>query len=63
MARIIRLSEVLEKTGLCRSAIYAQIRAGKFPKQIKLTERSSGWLESEVNQWIEARVSEREEVA
>jgi len=34
--------------------------AGKFPKQIKLSERSAGWLESEVNDWLTDRIAERD---
>jgi len=63
MGAIIRLPHVIQKTGLCRSAIYAQIRAGKFPKQIKLTQRSSGWLESEIDQWLADRIAERDREA
>ncbi len=60
MGSIIRLPQVKTKTGLSRSSIYALIRANKFPKQVKLTERTSGWLETEIDQWIEQRASERD---
>jgi len=30
---------------------------GTFPKAIKLGARSVGWLESEINAWIEAQVA------
>ncbi len=63
MGAIIRLPHVIQKTGLCRSAIYNLIRAGKFPKQIKLTQRSSGWLESEIDQWLADRIAERDREA
>ena len=38
--RIMRLKEVIEKTGLSRSTIYNLISQGKFPKQIELGARS-----------------------
>jgi prophage regulatory protein len=57
MDRIIKLSELKEIVGLARSTIYRMSSEGKFPKPIKLSERSSGWLESEVEQWIEERIS------
>jgi len=63
MGSIIRLPQVIQKTGLSRSSIYAAIANGKFPKQIKLTKRSSGWLESEVDSWISSRVAERDSEA
>jgi len=60
MGAIIRLPQVVSLTGLCKSSIYSLIVKGEFPKQIKLTSRSSGWLESEVDQWISDRVAERD---
>jgi len=60
MGAIIRLPQVIQKTGLSRSSIYAAIADGTFPAQIKLTKRSSGWLESEVDSWISDRVAERD---
>ena len=55
--RILRLPEVMMRTGLKRSTIYLRISEGTFPKQIHLSLRSSGWLESEVNVWIASRVA------
>ena len=34
--RLVRLREVLERTGLKRSDLYARIRRGDFPPQIPL---------------------------
>jgi len=59
-SRIIRKQEVKLKTGLPNSTIYELISQGKFPKQIKLSVRSSGWLESEINEWIAEKISERD---
>ena len=54
--RIVRLKEVQRMTGLSRSAIYAQIAKGHFPKQICLTgARSVGWHEHVIVWWIESR--------
>ena len=43
-------------TALSGSTIYRLISQGDFPKQIKLSERSSGWLQSEVEQWLQERI-------
>jgi len=59
-ASILRLPDVIKKTALSRSAIYDMIAKGLFPKQIKLTTRSSGWIQSEVEQWVDDRVAERD---
>jgi len=53
--RIIRITEVMAMTGLSRSGIYAAIKEGTFPAQLKLSVRSSGWLESEVVAWRDKR--------
>ena len=58
--RIIRLSEVIKKTGLSRSTIYTLIKEdNEFPKQIPLASRSMGFLESEVNAWIAYKAANR----
>lgn len=55
--RILRLPEVMLRTGLSRSSIYARIQENAFPKQINLGGRSSGWLESEISAWIASLVA------
>lgn len=50
--RILRLPEVMKRTGLSRSSIYKRIQAHTFPKQKSLGGRCTGWLESEVRVWI-----------
>ena len=57
--RFIRLSEVIERTGLSKSTIYLYINQAQFPPPLKLGARVSAWLESEVNQWIEEKISSR----
>ena len=56
--RFIRISEVKSTTGLSRSHIYDLISKGSFPRQYKLGERASGWLESEVSDWVELKICE-----
>jgi prophage regulatory protein len=56
--RIIKLPEVIAITALSRSSIYAKAKDGTFPKPVKLSERSVGWLEHEIVEWLEKRVSE-----
>ena len=55
--RFIRISEVKSTTGLSRSHIYDLISKGAFPRQYKLGERASGWLESEVTAWIQSKIT------
>jgi prophage regulatory protein len=55
--RILRIPELLDKTGLKKSHQQQLEQRGEFPKRIKLSERASGWLESEVDEWIAKRVA------
>jgi prophage regulatory protein len=57
--RILRLPEVIRRTGLPRGSIYEQMALGLFPKPISLTFRTVGWLEKEVDDWLEGRVRAR----
>ena len=59
--RIIKRTEVSNKTGISRSQLYSLIAEGKLPKPINLGGgRASGWVESEIDQWIDDRISERD---
>lgn len=55
---ILRLPKVQERVGLSRSTLYAKIKDGTFPAGIKLGTgaRAVGWLESDVNAWLECCV-------
>ncbi len=53
--RLIRLPEVRELTGLCKSDIYRMEAAGDFPGRRRLSGRTVAWLLSDVMQWIQNR--------
>ena len=55
--RILRLPEVLARTGLSRSTIYVRVDQGLFPKPVSLGARAVGWIES-VDEWIQERIAE-----
>jgi prophage regulatory protein len=58
--RIIRLKEVIYSTGLARSTLYKYIGEGTFPKSVSLGDRSVGWIDTEVQEWILARIEDRD---
>jgi len=58
--RIIRLRDVMELTGLARSTVYKYVEAGTFPQPVPLGGRSVGWVEQEVEDWVLARIEERD---
>ena len=60
MTKILRFPTVIEKTGLSRSTIYLKVSEGEFPKPISLGANSIGFLEAEVDKWIESRISKRD---
>lgn len=60
--RLLRLKQVLDRTGLPKSTIYSRISAGTFPKQVPVGA-SVRWLESEVEEWIQLQVDARDQQA
>ncbi len=56
--RILRLPEVVARTGLSRSTIYLRLEQGRFPRPIALGGRAVGWIESEIDAWIRERIAE-----
>jgi prophage regulatory protein len=58
--RYIRLPEVCARVGLKRSTVYRLVSLGRFPKHIKLSEHASAWIESEIDDFMIARIAERD---
>ena len=56
MHKILRIKQVINVTGLAESTIYKKILLKEFPKSISLGGKSVGWLESDIQQWIESRI-------
>lgn len=52
---ILRRKEVEERTGLRKSAIYAEMAKGHFPKPVKLTAKAVGWRSDVIDSWLESR--------
>lgn len=57
--KLLRLKEVLCRTGLSRSGVYRLMAENSFPRQVELGERSRAWVEQEVNDWISKRIQMR----
>ena len=53
--RILRIRHVVAKVGLSKSKIYLLIKAGEFPKPVRLAATAVGWKLSDVENWIESR--------
>jgi prophage regulatory protein len=61
--RLIRLKEVIAICGMSRSRIYQYINEDKFPASVSLGGRSIGFVESEINQWVENVIGQRDNSA
>ena len=59
IVRILKLKEVLTRTGLGKTTLYMLISNGDFPQQIPLGLRAVGWLESEIDAWILEKIESR----
>lgn len=53
---ILRLPDVKASTGLSRSTIYLRVAQGAFPKPVSLGGRAVGWLEAEIQEWLQRRI-------
>jgi prophage regulatory protein len=60
MAKILRLPATCERTGQSKSAIHDGVKDGTFPKPLPLGRRTVGWLEDEIEEWIEGRKALRD---
>ena len=65
----IRLPEVIKRTGICRSGIYAKLRFNpnrpqdydsSFPKPVSISAHRIGWVESEIDGWIDNKIQQRD---
>ena len=53
---ILRLPAVKERTALSRSYIYLRISKNEFPASISLGGRAVGWLEEDIDKWLEQKI-------
>ncbi|WP_386692517.1 MULTISPECIES: helix-turn-helix transcriptional regulator [unclassified Lonepinella] len=56
--RLINIKEVMNRTSLKTTAIYTLMKRGEFPQSIKITIDRIGWLESDIDDWITAKVNQ-----
>ena len=60
---ILRLKQVKARTGLSRSTIYLRVSEGTFPRSIALGPRAVGWIEAEIEGWLQARIQQSRNAA
>ncbi|ELQ6108756.1 AlpA family transcriptional regulator [Cronobacter turicensis] len=54
---LIRLPEVLKRTGFGKAWIYRLISEGRFPAPVKIGTRAVAFVESEIDEWFETVIS------
>jgi prophage regulatory protein len=61
--RVLRMPATEEKVGLRESQIREKVAAGEFPKPIRLSAsgRAVGFLEHELEEYLDARIAERDQ--
>lgn len=52
---VLRLPAVTQKVGLSRSTIYLMMKRNEFPRSVKLSLRAVGWLQADIDAWLEYR--------
>ena len=56
--RLLRLPQVIDRTGLGKTKLYELQKDGLFPMRIKITAHAVAWIEEEVEIWIAGKVAE-----
>jgi prophage regulatory protein len=54
--KLLRLPQVMEMTGLRKTKIYELNAEGAFPRRVRITAHSVGWVEAEIQAWLAQRV-------
>jgi prophage regulatory protein len=54
---MLRREQVLARIGLSRSSLYNLMVTGDFPKPVALGTRAVGWIESEVQDWLQQKIA------
>lgn len=57
MDKILRLPQVKEYTGFPTSTIYDHVKKGFLPKPINIGPRAVGWRLSDLEKWLEERIT------
>ena len=62
---VLRIDDVSRKCGISKSMIWAKLNPknrrhdADFPQPFTLGDKAIGWLESEIDTWIEHRAAQR----
>lgn len=57
-ASLLRFADVRKRVGMGRTAVYALIKAGEFPRPVKVGA-ASAWIDTEITRWIRQLAARR----
>ena len=60
-SKVLKVKDVASEISISVPQVYKLVSLGRFPKPIKLGERGSGWLTTEIDAWLQSRVDARDE--
>lgn len=55
--KFYRLPQVKAYLGVSGSSIWAWVKAGKFPKPIKLSDKCTAWHVADIERWAAERIA------
>lgn len=55
--RLLRIRQVCDRTGLSRSTVYELISEAVLPKPVRISARTVGWIESEIDSFLQERIA------
>jgi prophage regulatory protein len=55
MSDILRRNSVCERVGISGTTLFRWVRAGLFPKPLRLGPNTVGWLEADIDAWLESK--------
>lgn len=61
--RFLSVNDVLDRLAISRSLLLKLRLAGNFPKEVLISEKRKGFIESEIVAWMEARIALRDQAA
>lgn len=61
--RLLRKAHVVEILGVSEPTLDRMIRAGRFPRPLRVGKRAVAWSETEVRDWLDGLTAERDRAA
>jgi prophage regulatory protein len=52
---MLRVSDVMMRTGYSRTTIWRKVRDGSFPPPVSLGDNAIGWTDDVIDDWVASR--------